>query len=112
MVGIHLCGGHVQDVALFTEAEGCAMAKMISACHRHEAKPCCDDQAIIHEGDSFKVSKADISLSPVALMHVEAPHIILSEIVPSVQPAQPQYYNYDPPIRETDLNVSLRVFLI
>ena len=112
MVGIHFCGGRVQDIALFTAADGCAMAKTIPACHRHETKPCCDDQAIVHAGDSFKVSTSDVSLSPATLMDVEAPHVLLSEIIPSVQPAKTQFYNYDPPLRETDLNVSLQVFLI
>jgi len=112
MVGVHLCRGHVQDVALFGEATPCVMEKQVSTCHMHESKPCCEDEAIVHDGQDFQVSSTDITISPIPVFDIELPAILISEIIPSAPVARIHYDVYDPPLWSTDLTVSLQVFLI
>jgi hypothetical protein len=113
MVGIHLCSGRVQDVALFTPAKDCGMEKkLMPPCHRHESKPCCENKAIVHEADDFNTSVTSVALSPLPVLDVELPHVLLAEVIPSLQLTPEQFYNYDPPLRPSDITVSLQVFLI
>jgi hypothetical protein len=113
IVGIHLCCGRVQNVALFTQAEDCGMSEMMMPpCHHHESKPCCENEAIIHDGDDFKVSLNGQVLPVLPVVDLELPHVLLSEVIPSLELTSPRYYNYDPPLRQRDLTVSLRAFLI
>ena len=112
MVGIHLCSGHVQDVAWFTNAEDCGMEKLIPVCHRTGEKPCCENAAIVHKGDDFKASVNSVAIPHVSVTDLELPHILLTEVIPSLELTPTRYYNYDPPLRQADLTVSLQVFLI
>jgi hypothetical protein len=112
MVGIHWCGGEIQNIALLSKAEGCEMQKNLPPCHKHVTAPCCEDETILHEGEGFKASVSDIAISISPTLDLELPHVILSEVIPSVPFLQSDYYNYDPPLRSYDLNVSHRVFLI
>ena len=112
MVGIHLCSGNVRDVALFTEAERCVNEKKVPPCHRHESKSCCEDQHIIHEGQDIKSDVAKLHLATFPSVDIDQPLILIAEIIPSASVARIKYYNYDPPLRSSDLTVSLQVFLI
>jgi hypothetical protein len=112
VIGIHLCAGHVQDIALFSSAEDCGMEVAIPICHRPGSKPCCENQAIVHQGDDFKASVNGVMLPQILAIDLELPHVLLSEIIPSRQVTAVQFYNYDPPLPQTDLTVSLQVFLI
>ena len=99
-------------MALFTEAEPCAMEKNLPPCHKQVSNPCCEDKSIVHEGDGFKVSFHKIALSPSTAVDVEAAEVILAEIIPSAPASPSSWYNYDPPLRSYDLTVTHRVFLI
>lgn len=113
IVGIHLCSGHVQDIALFTHAEDCGMEKhAMPPCHPVGAKPCCENEAIVHDGDDFKASVKGVMLPLVSVTDMELPHVLLAELIPSIQLTPSEFYNYDPPLRKTDLTVSLQVFII
>ena len=112
VVGVHLCGGDIQNVALFTKAEGCEMEKKLPPCHKQLSKPCCEDETIIHEGEDFKVSSTDITISEASFLDIELPPVVVSEIIPSSPVSRIRFYNYDPPLRAGDLTVSLQVFLI
>lgn len=112
MVGVHLCGGQIQDVALFTKADVCEMEKKMPPCHKHLAKPCCEDETIVHTGENFKVSSTDVVISPIPATDMELPAVLISEIIPSTPLSHTPLYNYDPPLRPADLTVSFRVFLI
>ncbi len=111
MVGMHLCGGHVQNVALFSKAEGCEMEKKLPPCHK-QTEPCCEDETVIHSGEDFNVSATDISPSPVPLWDATLPLVLISEIIPSSPTSRTRFYKYDPPTRAGDITVSLQVFLI
>lgn len=112
MVGMHFCKGEVKQLALFTKAEGCEKEKKLPPCHRHLASPCCDDETILHEGEGFKASIADISISQAAVSDLELPVVVVSEIIPEAPSSRTKYHNYDPPLRSNDLTVSHRVLLI
>lgn len=112
MVGVHLCGGHVQNVALFTKAAVCEMEKQLPPCHKQESKSCCDDEKIVHDGQSFKIAATDISFTSVAAVEMALPHVLIAELIPSSITTGIQHHNYDPPPRAADLTVSLQVFLI
>lgn len=112
MVGIHRCAGEIQNMELLSKAEGCDMQKNLPPCHKHLSAPCCEDEAILHEGEGFKASVSDIAIAISPALALKLPHVILSEIITSVPFLQPDYYNYDPPLRSDDITVSHRVFLI
>jgi hypothetical protein len=112
MVGVHLCAGKVQDVAMFSHPEKCEMEKKTPPCHKHLSDPCCDEETIIHQGEGFKASLTDITISPVSVSDLDLAEVIISEVIPSVPSLKTHYYNYDPPLRSLDLTVSHHVFLI
>ncbi len=112
MVGVHLCGGHVQNIALFTQAEACAMEKQTPPCHKPQSEPCCEDETIVHTGEDFKVSLTAMALTPPAPADFTLPSVLISEVIPAAPVAPVPFYLYDPPLPATDLTVSLQVFLI
>ena len=112
IVGIHLCCGHVQDVALFSPAEDCGMGKAMPPCHRPVSKSCCENEAIVHSGDDFKASVKGVMLPLVPVVDMELPHVLIAEVIPALQLAPSEFYNYEPPLRQADLTVSFQVFLI
>jgi hypothetical protein len=104
--------GEVQNVALFTKADGCEKEKSLPPCHRHEKVPCCDDETIVHKGDDLKSSIAHFHIVAPAPVDIEQLMILISEVIPASPIAQFKYYNYDPPLRSCDLTVEHQVFLI
>jgi hypothetical protein len=112
MVGIHLCGGQIENIALFTKSDGCDMEKKMPACHKPQTKPCCDDETIIHNGEDFKVTITDVSISPNPASDMELPHVIISEVIPSAPVSLTSFHHYSPPLRAADLTISFKVFLI
>jgi hypothetical protein len=112
MIGIHLCRGSIQDVALFTKAKRCANEKKLPPCHKHESKPCCEDESVVHEGTDIKADLSKIELSAVPFLYVDPPLVLLAEVIPSSSFTRTRYYNYDPPARWTDITIEHQVFLI
>lgn len=112
MVGIHLCKGRIQNIALFDKADVCEMQKRMPPCHHHESKPCCEDESIIHQGEDFQASMTDISVSPISALDIELAPIVLSEVIPSIPVSRTHFHNYDPPFQAADRIVSFQVFLI
>lgn len=111
MVGIHVCGGSVQDVQLFAHSQGCGMEKKKTPpCHK-PAKPCCEDETIVHQGDSFKGSAADVSFAGVIPTVADVAALFISEIIPTVLEVNAKTV-YDPPLPPDDLILTHGVFLI
>ena len=110
-VGVHFCGGEVQNMALFGKAEGCEKERQLPPCHRAETPPCCQDETIVHDAQGFDSGQAQICAPPLTpAFDVVRPLVLLAEIVPA-RPSD-QYYDYDPPERAADITVTLQVFLI
>jgi hypothetical protein len=112
MVGLHLCSGQIQNIALFSKAESCEMEKRMPPCHRHESQSCCDDETIVHNGEDFNAPATAVSMGPVFALDIELPPVPISEVIPCSPVSNSRLYNYDPPVRAADLTVSLHVFLI
>jgi hypothetical protein len=112
MVGFHICMGEVQNVALFGKADGCEKEKSLPACHKHMKPACCEDEAFFHEGDDFKASMEHIHIVALSPIDIEQPLVLIAEVIPTAEISRTQYYDYDPPLRSSDLTVSLQVFLI
>src|SRR5688572_992814 len=83
MVGLHLCSGEIQNIAFFSKAESCEMEKKMPPCHRHESKPCCEDETIIHNSEDFNAPFTDISIAPAVALDVELPLVLISEVIPA-----------------------------
>jgi hypothetical protein len=111
MVGIHLCRGTVQNVALFKKADGCEKEKQLPPCHRKLTKPCCEDEEVFHEGQGFKNTITQINIATPLVADVIHTPVLIAEIISSAI-QQKKYCNYDPPLRSRDLTVSHQVFLI
>ena len=112
MVGMHICMGEVQNIALFGKADSCQKEKALPACHKHMKPACCEDETVIHEGTDFNGSIEHIHIVVPAPMDIEQPVVLISEVIPASPIAQFKYYNYDPPLRSCDLTVEHQVFLI
>lgn len=112
IVGMHICMGEVQNVSLFSKADGCAMEKQLPPCHRHNQAPCCDDQTLVHEGADLKTSFENISFVTPWVFIAESPMVVLSEITPSLTRQVTSTSFYDPPLPPVDRVVTLQVFLI
>lgn len=111
MVGIHRCGGQVQNVALFTKAAGCQQEQQVPPCHRHDTPPCCQDVTVIHEHQDFKGEIAQLDFSGFPIGDVLQPVVVLAEVIPAFT-ARTYSPNYDPPLRVSDRTVALQVFII
>ena len=112
MVGVHYCGGKAQNIALFDKAAPCEMEQSLPPCHRHMTAECCQDSAVIHDGDEFSSAKISVELAPAFVMEMVPPAILLDEVISADASSGLAYYNYDPPLRAPDLTIALRVFLI
>lgn len=112
MVGMHLCMGEVQNIALFAKADGCEMEQSLPPCHRHIPSPCCDDDTVIHSSDDFKASATHHHAALPVPADVDQTLVLISELIPSAPLSRFKYYNYDPPLRAHDLTVKHQVFLI
>jgi hypothetical protein len=113
MVGIHMCMGQVQNVALFTKAEGCEMEKSQPPCHRHVKAPCCDDKTVVHKGDDLKASSLSLQYNASFAVAGDGQAFFLqAEIIPQAPTSRTQFYNYDPPLRSCDRVIQHQVFLI
>lgn len=112
MVGMHLCRGEVQNIALFKKADACEQEQKLPPCHAHKTAPCCEDEAVIHNANDFKITSAGFHITTPTPVDIEQPHIVISLIIPDVADESPRYFDYDPPLPSHDLTVLHRVFLI
>ncbi|MBS1487447.1 MAG: hypothetical protein JST43_07635 [Bacteroidetes bacterium] len=111
MAGLHICNGEVQHVALFSKADGCEMEKL-PPCHRQEAKSCCEDKTIVHEGQSYNFSVAKIIIPELSATYIIHHPVVLADIIPTINNTVSAYIDYDPPVRTEDITISLHTFLI
>jgi hypothetical protein len=88
------------------------MEKKMPPCHKPQTKPCCEDETIIHNGEDFKVTTTDVSVSPDPASDMPLPHVIISEVIPSAPVSRTSFHHYSPPLRAADLTISFQVFLI
>jgi len=112
VVGIHVCMGQVQNVTLFTKAEGCGMEQNVPPCHKTTTKPCCEDETIVHKSSELKASVDQLQITPITPVDAVLPHMVMAEIIPAYDFISATYHSYDPPLRSCDLILEHHVFLI
>lgn len=112
MVGIHFCGGNVQDISFFSPADKCMNEKQIPPCHKHLSKSCCEDESFFHAGQELKTDIAKIQFSPLLALNIVQPLILIAEVVPTSPFGKIKFFNYDTPLRSYDLTIEHQVFLI
>jgi len=112
MIGIHVCMGKVQDVALFSKAETCEMEQSVPPCHKQMKQACCEDQTLVHEGKDFKSTILDIHLSAPLAVAIASSTVLLTDLIPAAPLVRVSYFNYDPPLPFSDLTIDHQVFLI
>lgn len=112
VVGIHLCQGHVENVALFKKADVCEREMKMPPCHRQMMASCCDDEQVYHEGQGFKQALNSFDFASTFAVIVQSPAIVLDEIFNVKAALHTAFIQYDPPLRTHDRVLSLQVFLI
>jgi len=110
MVGIHRCGGSVQNIALFTEADGCPMEQQAMPCHKAVRSACCQDVKVIHEQEEFNAQLDQDQLTAIPVIGAASFPVLISVVVPSSEPET--FTPYDPPLRAIDRVVTHHVFII
>jgi len=111
-VGMHFCKGEVENINLFGKAESCQLEKSRPACHKHIKPGCCTDKLVSHEASDLKASVKQVQFDAPLPLYIEQPVVLISEVIPSSEISRTLYHNYDPPLRSSDRNVSLQIFLI
>ena len=111
-VGMHICMGNVQEVAIFGKADGCGMESKVAACEKHQTKPCCEDETFVHKGEDLKSSFEQLSFNPPIAVTITTSLALIAEIIPASHVSDLADTFYDPPLPTTDRVVALQVFLI
>jgi hypothetical protein len=111
MIGFHMCGDHVQNVALFSKADGCAMEKKMPPCHSLESKPCCEDKTFSHDIQNYNASFSKMGIAPTFVYLVQSVVVPISEIIPSTC-SHNKSFDYHSLIRARDITVTHQVFRI
>ncbi|MBT1711714.1 hypothetical protein KK062_25965 [Fulvivirgaceae bacterium PWU5] len=111
VVGVHLCGGRVDNVAFLEKASPCPMEQKLPPCH-HAKSSCCDDTLIVHKAQKLKndVTHFDLTTHPVPLV-IQYP-ILIADIIPATSTATASFQLYDPPPLHDDRPATLQVFRI
>jgi hypothetical protein len=114
-VNLHLCGGQIQSIAVFTKAQPCM--KEAKPCHesKHASrmKGCCEEKSIVFKGKdtTAEVRTATEVVPSFNLFAVVLP--VLYSILPTDRAAVTfGYAQYKPPLPPQDITVLVHSFLI
>lgn len=88
------------------------MEMTMPPCHAHEASSCCDDETVVHKGEDFNATASNITIPPAQFVVLALPSVIVAEVIPSFDLSTVKHFNYDSPLRASDLTIALQVFLI
>lgn len=122
-VGLHLCGGALQDMALFHNAEACPLEQKQEQlpCHKEEnsasddaaEKSCCQDNLIVMDGvDDAVASKATVSFQNPDLHLLAILQTAFLFLLPQDDAPKASYASYLPPPLVRDIPVLVQSFLI
>lgn len=115
-VNLHLCGGHVQSIALFVKAQPCKM-EMPKPCHGNKNQTkrngCCEEESLLLKGKETTAElKTVTELTPsFNLLGVILP-VLYSIIEIDSSDVSPRYAHYKPPLVERDITLFVQSFLI
>ena len=106
----HYCGTQLIDVALFGEADQCAMAKENSL--NPKKKSCCENRVILIEGEDYLASK-DFNVLEVKKVDVLL-NLFTFPIDLFIQDKflEVEKYHYFPPLNQRKISILLQSFLL
>ena len=108
----HFCGDTLIDVAVFSEAEKCAMEEFEKQMEAITKKSCCKDTVDVFEGqDELIVKKFDDLDFEKQIFVTSYIHTYINRFEGLPQQIIP-HKNYSPPNLVEDLNLMDQVFLI
>jgi hypothetical protein len=129
-VGMHLCGGAIQDLALFHAAAVCPMEQKQAPlpCHKQDESShqdaddhqsaggdmsCCQDNLIVVDGvDTALTAKAALSFKTPDLQLIAVFQSAFLFLIPQEEAPQPTYLSYASPPILRDIPVLVQSFLI
>lgn len=113
VVGVHLCGGRVDNVAFLQKASPCPMEQKLPPCHKAKSS-CCDDALITHDAQELKNDITHFDLTVYSTPWVIQYPVLIAEIIPAITNATTSSFRlYDPPSLYTDDRpATLQVFRI
>ena len=120
-VGMHLCGGKLQDITFFGNEADCPMEEKqkLPACHKaphtsnSDEDTCCDDETIVlATGDQAANPKAVIKPSTQDLTFAATLFVVLGQLFFSEPATEPGYLAYASPPIVRDIPVFVQSFLL
>lgn len=118
-VGMHLCAGELQDIALFGAEADCPMEaekEKTPACHKVPATDdaeCCDDHTLVFEhDDAASDSKSLILIKTLDLKFVAAFKAVIVQLFSFEADPKPAYAFYEAPPLARDIPVLVQSFLL
>src|ERR1044071_5429286 len=81
-IGLHVCGGEIQNIALFGKAAGCEKEKQLPPCHHHETPACCQNETIVHSGDDQQFSATRIQVPTPSSFTIDVSHFLFTIPIP------------------------------
>jgi len=114
IVGIHVCGKKVQNVAFLSHAAHCLDddTHRFCSCHTSVSGQCCGDEAVVHKANELTSSTTSAYSAPPMLVAISQNSFAISEIIPTHQTLFSGRFNYDPPPESRDLTTIFLTFLI
>lgn len=120
-VGMHLCGGELEDLSFFGAKVDCPMEQQketVPACHKvpasgDNATDCCDDHTLVFEhSDSVQHLKAQLLTKTVDLKFVAAFKVVILRLFAPEAAVESTYAYYNPPPIARDIPVLVQSFLL
>ena len=120
-VGMHLCGGELQDLAFFGSEADCPMEQQKTAqpaCHNvpasdHATDNCCDDHTLVFaHADATPDTKIQLLTKALDLKFVAAFQAVILQLFAPEAALKPAYALYTSPPLARDIPVLVQAFLL
>lgn len=118
-VGLHVCRGHVHNIAVMQKAQPCGMELMAAElgfadedCALAGGMKCCEDRTLSFEGTEYQYkTPTTVVLPDVTTVSAVMPSL-LSQIAPLPSSVFQSHDSYKPPLLHRDVTVLVQSFLI
>jgi hypothetical protein len=120
-VGMHLCGGELEDLSFFGNEVDCPMEQQkekLPSCHKvpdsdADAKDCCHDHTLVFDhADATSDSKALLLSKALDLKFVAAFKVVILQLFAPELDLKPRYALYESPPLARDIPVLVQSFLL
>lgn len=118
-VGLHVCRGHVHDIAVMQKAQPCAMELMAAElgfddedCGTISKMKCCEDRTLSFEGTDYQYKTAKSLTLPEVLPVPAVLPVLLASVRPPQSFSYTSFHSYRPPLIDRDVTILVQSFLI